>query len=194
MRSLFRVVATTCLPLLAVWVLMVAGVASTPALAQSDEAQDPPGQAVAPDEPQTDQPEEELSSKDRKQQAKERRIQEYLRKREERRAEKEMNQRAREGEQAEAEAREIEKEQLAAQEESEREAQRAATAAEPQGHQRPVLARSIIIDQTAPAPVASFRSWTLINHGVRYGHIPGHHWSRCGVAVGWTEPDNARHV
>lgn len=129
MRSLFRVVAATLLPLLAAVVLAAAGVGSTPVLAQSEETQEQPAQSAAPEQPETDQPEEAVSSKDRKQQAKEKRIEEYLRKREERRAQKEMNRRAREAKQAEADAREIEKQQLATAEAAEREAQRAAAAA-----------------------------------------------------------------
>jgi tetratricopeptide (TPR) repeat protein len=85
------------LALLAAACLLVTGIGATPALAQADDTTDA------------------LTKQERKQQAKEERIQEYLRKREERQIEKEATRQQRAEKKAtEEQAREIEREQLAA--------------------------------------------------------------------------------
>jgi tetratricopeptide (TPR) repeat protein len=106
-----RKVATSVLATLALCLLVAAGTLATPALAQSDPAQ-PQAQSDA----------------DNKKQAKEERIQEYLRKREERRAEKDMNRKAREARKVEDDAREIEKQQLADRQRVEDDARKVAAA------------------------------------------------------------------
>jgi tetratricopeptide (TPR) repeat protein len=130
MRSPIRLVAPSLIPLLAVWLVVAAGLASPPALAQTDDAQEQAGQSAASPETETGQPADELSAKERKQQAKDKRIEEYLRKRDERRDEKqakESTRRARgEAKHSEAAARELEQQQLAAQADAEKRARQAA--------------------------------------------------------------------
>ena len=97
---------SVCLALTGAWLLP----AATPVRAQSPAGQDEDAgqQSATPDQP----PAEELSKQDRKQAAKERRIQAYLRKKEERRAEREQNRTAREQTQRESAAEKIEQQQL----------------------------------------------------------------------------------
>jgi tetratricopeptide (TPR) repeat protein len=132
MSPRIRVLAKSILPLLGACLVAAAGLAPTPALAQSGDAPqqaaptaDAPEPESAPTEEETA---EETSRRARKQEAKERRIQEYLRKREERRARKEADRSSRETEQVETQAREIEQRQLAAEEEAARKALQAGVA------------------------------------------------------------------
>jgi tetratricopeptide (TPR) repeat protein len=125
MKALYRAFLTL-VPALLTLMLFVGGAAATPAMAQTSGDEPAPQEASPPaDEPDSadadqaepadaEKPDDELTHRERKEQAKEERIQDYLRRREERRAQKEMDREQRAARKAEDEARRIESEQLAA--------------------------------------------------------------------------------
>jgi len=159
MRPRLRVVVRL-VPLLAVWlVLSLAGPA--PVLAQEADAPPQAEPATAPGEADTGQ--SEASRRDRKQKAKEARIEEYLRKREERRAEKEMSGEAREArrtEEAEARAQEIERKQLAEARETARQANERAAAAKAAAPPEPAPETLATLDKKKRKPARKPRART----------------------------------